>query len=332
MILFLGSQIIVLQSGLFDQLSSLERSHMDIFDYVSMEGVQFGVIALEPPWSLSMNSESSGVMYVIEKGQCWFEIPTGQRPPVLIKERGIFALCGGQPHILRDSLDTEITKSIAQAPVTDLKFRGDLPPLSPLGTRIFSARLPISSASVGGLYPAWACIPPDEPGSGQLIHRLVPLIENEVVLHETETGTNSIARRLTECTVIAMLRYLLQSGEDSDPAWRASSADRHVTRALTLIHENPEVIWSVEELAGAVGMGRSAFYDRFKSIVGKTPIHYVTELRIKRAAAAIQQGRLSLGEIAISVGYESEAAFNRAFQRQFGMTPGRYRSMAKAIS
>ncbi len=304
---------------------------MDIFDYVSMEGVQFGLAALEPPWSFSIGKEQCGVMYLIEQGQCWFEIPTGQCPPLLMEKGSIVALSAGQPHVLRSSLDAPEGSVVGEIPLSGLEARADLKPVSAQGTRIFSARLAVDTESLAGLYPAWAFIPPDDTDAGKLIHALASMAEAEIRKKGGMTGTTAIIRRFAECIVIAILRHLLHTESPSDPSWNASSADRHVARALSLIHENPEVKWSVEKLAKEVGLGRSAFYERFKKLVGKPPVHYHTELRIKKAATAIQQGRLSLGEIAIMIGYESEAAFNRAFQRQVGMTPGRYRTMIKTI-
>ncbi len=300
---------------------------MDIFDYVSMEGVEFGLGSYQQPWSFAIGAENYGVMYLVEEGECWIDIPTSQRPPIRVGKGGVVALSAGQPHALGSGPESDSSEAAIILPTVPLKDRNSLDPVLPGGVRIFCIRLQWNAHAFAGLYPSWAFVPPENTQAGPLIRSLAGLVENEVRQYDGQTGTPGIIRRFAECIVIAILRHLLDSETDTDPSWRANSADRYVAKALGLLHEKPEVKWSVESLAQEVGLGRSAFYDRFKKLVGKPPIHYLTELRIRKAATAIQQGRLSLGEIAINIGYESEAAFNRAFQRQVGMTPGRYRNM-----
>jgi len=302
---------------------------MDIFDYVSMEGVEFGLACYPPPWGFSIGVEDYGVMYLVEEGHCWIEVPNSQRPPFLVRKGGLVALSAGQPHRLSSDPEGLGAEPVGIIPLVDLGERDGLEPVAPDGVRIFSTRLRWNAHALAGLYPAWAFVPPENERAGPLVRSLAGLVEKEVRYNDGKTGTPAIIHRFAECIVIAILRHLLECEEDTDPAWRASSADRYVAKALGLLHENPEMKWSVDSLAQEVGLGRSAFYERFNKLVGKPPIQYLTELRIRKAATAIQQGRLSLGEIAINIGYESEAAFNRAFQRQVGMTPGRYRAMVR---
>ena len=111
--------------------------------------------------------------------------------------------------------------------------------------------------------------------------------------------------------------------------WLAGLTDRYVTRALALMNAQPGKNWTVQTLASAVGLGRSAFAERFGRLVGEGPAAFLLKVRMRKAAALIREGRLSLKEIASAVGYRSEAAFNRAFARQTGETPGRYRTRVR---
>jgi AraC-like DNA-binding protein len=94
---------------------------------------------------------------------------------------------------------------------------------------------------------------------------------------------------------------------------------------MQLIHDDPSRRWTVDELARKVGASRSVLAERFQSVMGKAPIEYVTAWRMQLAADAIRNSDDSLATIAADVGYDSEAAFNRAFKRVTGITPGRWR-------
>ena len=103
--------------------------------------------------------------------------------------------------------------------------------------------------------------------------------------------------------------------------------DPVITRALTLIHADPRRGWTVASLARELGLSRSAFAERFKEIIGEGPMHYLARIRIQVAAGEIRSGRSSLQEISVALGYQSEAAFCRAFSHYMGVTPGRFRAL-----
>ena len=94
--------------------------------------------------------------------------------------------------------------------------------------------------------------------------------------------------------------------------------------ALTAIHDRVNAPWTVESLAEAAGMSRSAFAARFKELLGQTPLEYVTEWRMQKAMQLLQQRDKKLIDVARSVGYESDAAFSKAFKRVVGANPGEY--------
>jgi AraC-like DNA-binding protein len=101
--------------------------------------------------------------------------------------------------------------------------------------------------------------------------------------------------------------------------------DEQIGKALTLIHARPNYSWTVAELASQVGMSRSAFSSRFSMLVGVPPLTYVTRWRMHKAGDIMREGKVSMAEIARSVGYESEVAFSKAFKRETGVAPGTYR-------
>jgi AraC-like DNA-binding protein len=110
--------------------------------------------------------------------------------------------------------------------------------------------------------------------------------------------------------------------------WFAALNDPIVGRALRLIHADPARRWTVDDLAHAAGSSRTVLAERFNAVIGQPPIEYVTSWRMQLAAERIRSGNENIAAVAADVGYESEAAFNRAFKRVTGMTPGRWRDGA----
>ena len=106
----------------------------------------------------------------------------------------------------------------------------------------------------------------------------------------------------------------------------SSLADPEIGPLITLVHVHPGLPWSVENMAERVGMSRSAFAARFVDLVGETPMSYVTQCRMRRAAILMTNPHTNLKSLARQLGYSSEAAFSVAFKRWSGMSPGRYRT------
>jgi AraC-like DNA-binding protein len=94
--------------------------------------------------------------------------------------------------------------------------------------------------------------------------------------------------------------------------------------ALSAVHANVDAPWTVESMAASAGMSRSAFAARFKEILGQTPLEYVTEWRMQKAIGILKQRDKKLPDVARLVGYESDAAFSKAFKRVVGTNPGEY--------
>jgi len=128
--------------------------------------------------------------------------------------------------------------------------------------------------------------------------------------------------------VEAIRRFAASQPEDQR-GWLAGLRDRHVGRALALLHGNPAHAWTVDSLAREVAMSRSAFAERFVDLIGEPPMQYLTRWRLALAAQRLRTGNDTVARIAERAGYESEAAFNRAFTREFGMPPSAWRKSVR---
>ena len=117
--------------------------------------------------------------------------------------------------------------------------------------------------------------------------------------------------------------FVDQAGDNAGSL--AAVLDPKIGRCLSEVHLGPDKPWTVEAMATKAGMSRTVFAERFTSLVGMTPLRYVTHWRMQRARRELVDTDRPLIEIAVQVGYGSEAAFNRAFKRQFGATPGEMR-------
>jgi AraC-like DNA-binding protein len=124
--------------------------------------------------------------------------------------------------------------------------------------------------------------------------------------------------------VEAVRRYL-QSLPPEQSGWLAALRDPAIGKAMALLHTQPERDWSAEEIASAVNMSRSNFADRFTSLVGQPPMRYLTGWRMQLAMQKLRDTRQTIARIAYAVGYESEAAFTRAFRREVGQPPATWR-------
>jgi AraC-like DNA-binding protein len=142
---------------------------------------------------------------------------------------------------------------------------------------------------------------------------------------EPGPGNRAVLARLSEFLFMEVLRWQLRTSAESGSGWLAGLHDPHVGRALQLMHSEPARAWTVEDLAQHSAISRAALGKKFVELVGDSPMQYLAAWRMHLGRSLLRESKLSVGEIAERVGYESEAAFNRAFHRIIGTPPASWR-------
>ena len=143
-------------------------------------------------------------------------------------------------------------------------------------------------------------------------------------------GSSAMLAKLSEVLFVDTLRRYIAGLPAEQTGWLAGSRDPIVGRSLTLLHARPDHSWTIAELAREVGLSRSALVERFTRYLSEPPMTYLARWRLQLAARALRSTSHSVGQVAREVGYESEASFNRAFKREFGLPPARFRKDRKA--
>jgi len=165
----------------------------------------------------------------------------------------------------------------------------------------------------------------DTPGAGWVADLL------RVGVRETAAsnpGSASMLAKLSELLFVEAMRRYAASLPAGQKGWLAAMRDPQLGRALALMHAEPARAWTVEDLAREVALSRSALGERFAELVGEPPMQYLTRWRLALAAQSLRAGGEPVGRIAERIGYDSEAAFNRAFKREFGTPPAKWRRSA----
>lgn len=138
-------------------------------------------------------------------------------------------------------------------------------------------------------------------------------------------GGEALLERLSEAMFVELMRRYLDTMPEGQPTWLAGLQDRYVGRALALLHQQPGDAWTIDKLATRTGLSRSALHERFARFTGHAPMHYLAKWRMQVAAGLLRQTNASVASIALEVGYESEAAFSRAFRRETGLPPATWK-------
>jgi AraC-like DNA-binding protein len=328
-----------------DTLSDVLRSvrlRSAIFFLVSCDGEW---AAAAPPSKDIAAAVMPGAEHVIEyhvvtAGECWVTVEG--EPPRRLQSGDIALLPQGDAHVVASApgrrgvpdVDSFFELRRDQRPFRMHYANGTRPTFSPDVDPQPMATVPQTSLVCGFIgidsrpfnpllatLPRLLHVPAERAGdwSSQLA---------QVAAAETSRkrpGSEAVLERLGEMMFVDALRRHLDAMPEQAGGWLAGLRDRFVGRALALLHERPAADWTIDELGSQVGLSRSALRQRFVDLIGQPPIQYLTQWRMQLAAQLLRDTPSSIAAIAIEVGYDSEAAFVRAFKRLVGTPPATWR-------
>jgi AraC-like DNA-binding protein len=259
---------------------------------------------------------------MLSRGSCWLTVE-GNPEPIPLTGGDCFLLAKGTSIVLRDSPRTRPRWTFGEIGAL---ANGNVAQCGGGGapTTIVCGSLSFDRASlkpVTQLLPRFILMKAEEARTLAL-HNTVQALASEMA--EQAPGSEVVATRLAEVLFIQVLRAHIASEPERSKGWLRAVFDPQIGAALGVIHDRVNTPWTVESLAGAAGVSRSAFAVRFKELLGQTPLEYVTEWRMQKAMQLLEQRDKKLVDVARLVGYESDAAFSKAFKRIVGASPGEY--------
>lgn len=276
------------------------------------------------PWGFGVAGRDLGSFHMVLAGRGVLEVE-GAADTVAVGPGDIVVLPTGAEHWVKDAPTTRapwLTSILDRHEVVDgeLRFGGDDGPTTEIVCGVFALE---------GAAPSWfERLPPIVVSRGGASERSWRTDVQSALRDEARAPTSGgsvIVNRLLESIIASALADRLLDVAADVPASAAALRDRRIGAALGRLHEAPEEPWTVEHMAKVASMSRSAFADRFRSLLGLPPMRYLTELRLACAARLLRTTDMTVAEVARRVGYGSEESLARAFRTRFGRTPAAYR-------
>jgi AraC-like DNA-binding protein len=293
--------------------------------FLRMSGIFYTRSEFTAPWGLALPALEDCLMFhVVTSGRCWLEVGGEQRA---LRPGDLVLVPHGTGHRLTSEPDA-VAAGLFDLPREQV-----------------SERYEILRHGGGGAATTMVCgaVRFDHPAAHQLIALLPPIICIEAYaaqeMHwiqstlqfmaseakELRPGGETIITRLADILVIQTIRAWIAQDPAAQTGWLGALQDKQIGRAIALVHRDPGREWSVASLANEVAMSRSAFAARFTELLGEPVMRYVSRWRMHVAMTWLKEDTAPLGELADRLGYDSEAAFSRAFKRVIGVAPGAVR-------
>ncbi len=271
------------------------------------------------------------LFHIVATGRCWVSTENGERHwanrgDVIVLPYGDDYTMGGSAPADRVSLVNLMARPPwASMPVLSHGSGGER---TDIVCGYLHSEDPLFDPNLRAFPPAFVVHLPDGPAARWVETSI------EYALSITDRGKPEVATstRLPELLLIEVLRVHLADAPVADHGWIAALRDPVLAPALARLHARPERKWTVAGLATEVAVSRSALDDRFRSVLGRSPIRYLTEWRMHLAQDLLLTTDLTVAAVARRVGYDSEEAFGRAFKRARGRSPGSSRDQLRSVN
>ncbi|HST21526.1 MAG TPA: AraC family transcriptional regulator [Blastocatellia bacterium] len=314
----------------------------EVLSAVKLEGALFFNAEFSAPWCLS-NSQSTAIapyllpgaghliMYhFLTEGRAYAKLPDGQREELIAGDIIVFPhgdahlLGNGWPEKPVDSLQT-FAKNLTEG--LKLARFGGGGEITRFVCGFMACDPRMSEVFLAGLPPMLKVHVVKGP-SGQWLEHSIRFSVDEV--SGSYAGSGLVLAKLSEVLFVETLRRYINELPPDRIGWLAGARDPIIGQALALLHKEPANPWTISNLARRVGLSRTRLAERFRHFLGESPMAYLAQWRLKLGAEILQSTEDSVAEVAAAVGYGSEAAFNRAFKREFDCPPAQFRRNRKS--
>ena len=316
----------------------------EVLAAVHLSGSIFFEVTAKSPWvaeappaariapQVAPGAQHAIEYHVVTAGSCWISlVGDNATEPVKLNEGDIVVVPHGDPHVvssapgMRAEPNLEVYGKPGEhvAVPFQLQTGGDGPSETRLVCGFFSCDVRPFNPLLESL-PRFMRFGRDSLASHSLLDEFIRFATAE--MGNKRAGSQSVLNRLSELMFVEIIRLYMDQLEGSNTGWLAGLRDPLVGRALTLLHARPSHAWTLEQLASEAAASRSVLADRFNDLVGYPPIQYLTRWRMQIAARRLMDPGARVAAVAHEVGYESEAAFSRAFKKFVGQSPGQWRT------
>jgi AraC-like DNA-binding protein len=302
----------------------------DVLEQVRLAGTVYFTAELRAPWGVSVRPEGRAPFYVVTRGGCLLEVD-GEPGARSLAAGDLALLPRAHAHVLRSGPRVRpipFGRFVKEHPMDERGFvhcdGGKGPTSTIVGGFFLSQELeatPLLSA-----LPAVLHLRADDRDVASWLEPTLRFIAME--MGSGMHGSRSVLNRLADVLFIQAVRAFLSTGELTHAGWLKGLSDGQVAKALALMHEHYAKPWTLGRLAREIGVSRTVLAVRFRTLVGASPIAYLTRWRMLQAARLLRERRAGVAEVAGKVGYVSEAAFAKAFKRTLKRTPGQLRRSA----
>jgi AraC-like DNA-binding protein len=325
----------------------------DVLRTVRLRGAVFYYIEGVSPWvaetpaaaeiipAIMPGAEHMMEFHGLVEGSCWAAV-VGQQP-VRLEAGDVILFPQGDPHVVSSAPGMRVPQ------VERDLFFSPRPPQLPYALNVQGSKIGAATARLDGggtegativcgflgldarpFNPILAALPRVLHVTGRVLGRdswVATFLRSAAVeSNQRRPGGEAVLERMTEMLFIEVLRRHVDSLPAEETGWLAGMRDPSIGRALALLHEKPATAWTVERLADEAALSRSTLHERFVHYIGQPPMQYLTQWRMQVASRMLRDTGAKVLEVALGVGYESEAAFSRAFKRVVGTSPGAWRS------
>ena len=313
----------------------------EVLKVVKLQGAVFYNAEFSAPWSfrspascnvapfVAAGAEHVIIYHLLTEGRASACVEDGER--VALDPGDLVIFPHGDPHIIengRASKTIDLFQELARIFSQGLRLvrSGGGGEVTKFVCGFMACEPRLSQVFLGGLPPVFKVSIRNDP-SGRWLENSIRFSVDQA--DASRAGEEAVLAKLSEVLFVETLRMYIAQLPPEQTGWLAGARDPEVGKTLALMHRNPAHPWTIASLAQEAGLSRSVLAERFRYYLSEPPMAYLTRWRLQLGAQRLASTSYSVAQIAAEVGYESEAAFNRAFKREFTVPPARFRGQSR---